>query len=492
MGFARPRRLDVEASDRKWLGHPRQPFECDREGIGNGRPGIAAFGKRPWAAEHQQSAAASFDELADHPQLIARERARFDAAEHQPAIGEELLARLREPGRELVWIVDLEEALVLVVGGPLQRHDREVLVVVDRAVQKRHLRPRLTFVVQDLLASIGNVDQGLAHVVLGHELTGTGRDSETEHPWTGIRRRESHPHRCRLAVLRQLHLLGADDAAFVLDVKRDGLAGVPGLRHDCVDHERRAKERGPRRRYAVHLHVAREPVPAHTHGEHRHCRCLQPEQRVAQRRVGGVRAVAHKDHPGQRQPRELLARTVESRAKAGLHPAERQLVGRLEAPRRGGEPERPKNESFRQGLDQRRVLAERLLDERTARLGAPVGNLHASRVVDEDGEEVLLRNGCLDHEDRAEQAEQHEGERRQAQDGQDDPVAHAPARRDRPIREHGRNNRRHGDRRGDVRTGGGCETKLPLLKNHRPIAEKEMEQRIQGHSGGWARLRPPR
>ncbi len=92
-----------------------------------GVPGVAAFGERARAAEHQQPAAAPLDELADHPQLIAGERASLDAAEDEAAIGEQLLARLRETGGELLRSSSTSEPQVLVVGRPLQRDDSRFL-----------------------------------------------------------------------------------------------------------------------------------------------------------------------------------------------------------------------------------------------------------------------------------------------------------------------------------------------------------------------------
>jgi hypothetical protein len=53
-------------------------------------------------AEHQQAAAAAIDELRDHLQLIAGQRGRFEAADDQRAIREQLFARLRKRRDQLV------------------------------------------------------------------------------------------------------------------------------------------------------------------------------------------------------------------------------------------------------------------------------------------------------------------------------------------------------------------------------------------------------
>ena len=175
------------------------------------------------AAEHQQAAAAAIDELRDHLQLIAGERAGLDAAENQAAIREQLFARLREAGDELVGVVDAE-AHVLVVGRPLQRDQQQVGIVVHRAADELHLGPRLALEVENLLPPVAHVDHGLARVVLGDQLAVLRRDAEAEHARPGVADGEAHASRRRRSIVRQLHLLRADDAAFVLDVERDGLA----------------------------------------------------------------------------------------------------------------------------------------------------------------------------------------------------------------------------------------------------------------------------
>ena len=164
--LAGARRLHAQPRDRHGVERARGPLDRDRQRVGDRRSRVAAFGERARPAEHQQPAAAPLDELADHAQLIAGERARFDAAENQAAVGEQLLARLRKAREQLLGIVDVEQPHVLVVRRALQRDDREVLVLVDRAPEELHLRPRLPFVVEHLLAAVGDVDERFARVVL--------------------------------------------------------------------------------------------------------------------------------------------------------------------------------------------------------------------------------------------------------------------------------------------------------------------------------------
>ena len=183
-------------------------------------------------------------------------------------------SRSSEAADQLFGVVVEEKPQILVVGSPLQRDHAEVLVVGDRAVDELHLGARLAFVVEDQLLAVRDVDERLAHVVLRDELTRLLRDAEAEQPRAGVRGDEADPYRRRLAVGRELDLLRSDDAAFVLDVDRDGLAGIAGLGHDRVDDERGPLERRARRRDSIDLDVAGEAVAADADGEDRHRRRL--------------------------------------------------------------------------------------------------------------------------------------------------------------------------------------------------------------------------
>ena len=97
------------------------------------------------------------------------------------AIREQLLARLREPGDELVGIVDAQPD-VLVVGRALQHDEQQVRIVLHGAADEAHLGARLALEVENLLRAIAHVDHRLARVVLGDQLAVLRRDPEAEHP----------------------------------------------------------------------------------------------------------------------------------------------------------------------------------------------------------------------------------------------------------------------------------------------------------------------
>ncbi len=152
--------------------------EHDRQRVAERRAGEAAFAEGARAAEHQQPAAAPVDELGQHGELVAREGRRLDAAEHEAAVLEELVARLREAADQLLGVVDLEPQ-VLVVGRALQHDELQLLVVGDRAPQELHLEARLALEVENLLAPVAHVDEHVARVVLGQQLAWPAAARET-------------------------------------------------------------------------------------------------------------------------------------------------------------------------------------------------------------------------------------------------------------------------------------------------------------------------
>ena len=162
--------------------------EFDRQHFGDRRPGPSAFGERSPAAEHQQAAAALADEVGEHPQLLGRERRRFDAAEDQRAVLEQLVARLREAADQLFGAADVLP-VVLVLGGAQQADDLQVLVVLHGAADELVLGPRLALDVERLLDAVHHLDERVAVVVLRDLLVALSRDLEAEDARTRHRRR---------------------------------------------------------------------------------------------------------------------------------------------------------------------------------------------------------------------------------------------------------------------------------------------------------------
>ena len=383
------------------------------------------------------------------------------------------------------------EAEVLVVGGALQRHDLQVLVVVDGAMEELQLRTRLAFEVQDLLGAIADVDERLALVVLRHQLAGPRRDAETEHARAGVRRREAHAHGGRLAVDRQLHLLRPDDAALVFDVERHRLAGVAGLRDERVHHQRRALERGRRRRHAIDLDVLGQRFPAEADREDRNVGRLHGQQRVRQLGVGRVGAVGHEHESRQRQAGELLPRAIERRAELRLRARKREFRRRRQALSGRGEAEAPQNEPARQRLEDVAVGGrEMLLHERAARLAVDVRNLHAPRVVDEHAEEVLLGYGGLHDQHGPEEAEQDDEQRREPDGHQDRAVTRVAFATGAAIRPDRQRDRGDDDGGGNVRAGRGHEAELALLKDDRPVIEQQPKETIEHACPPWQEIEP--
>ena len=172
--------------------------------------------------------------------------------------------------------------------------------------------------------------------------------------------------------------------------------------------------------------------------------------------------------------RQLVARAIERR-RARRRPLVLEVAGRLQAIRGRGEPEEAEDELLREGVQQRAIGAEVVVDERAARAPVDVGNLQASRIVHQDAQEVLLRHGGLQDQLGAEQAEHDHAEDRQAEDDEDDAVATA-ALRDAAIAEQrvrpgqtGEDNRHHHRPRG-------TQDEIALLEEQRRVFEEEAKQ----------------
>ncbi len=372
------------------------------------------------------------------------------------------------------------EAQVLVVRGALQDDELEVRIGVHRAADETDLGARLALEVEDLLAPVADVDHRLAGVVLGHQLAVLRRDAEPEHPRPGLVDGEPHPRRGGRAVGRQRHRLRPHDAALVLDVEHDRLAVEPGLADDHVDHQRRPLQRDARSADPANLDVARQRLLPDADGEDRQPLRLQGEQRLAERGFRGVRAVADHDQPGQRQAGQLLARAVEGNAQPRLRAAERQLVLGVHALRRAREAERPHHELVGEGLHETAVGGAELLPHETrARAIVVIGDLHAARIVEQHGEEVLLRDRGLDHQHRPEQADGDEPDQGHAQRGQDDAITRAQSRAAAAI---GGDRHHHGDagrRRRQIRRAPGGEAELSLREDDRAVGKQQLKKAFE-------------
>ena len=456
-----------------------QRIEHDGQHVGDRRARIPALGERPVAAQHQQPAAAPVDEVGDHPELIRREVVRLDAAEDQAAVPEEVGARRREAPGQLVRPLDAE-AEELVLGRALQQRDVEVLVVRHPAQEKLHLPARLAFEVQDPLAAVLDDDQRLAEIVLGDHLARLRRHPEAEEPGPRLGGGEAHPHRLRLAVGGQLHVLRGDDAALVLYLHGHRLAAVAAVRDHQLDRQRRAAQHAARRSHTAQLDVALELLAAQPHREDRHALRLQREQRLAQAAFQVVGAVAHHDQTGQRHARQLVVRPLERPPEVRPRAAERQLVQRRHAIGLPREPEEPQGEPVGEGGPQLAVgRAELPAHELVARRLVAIGDLHAARVVDEDAEEVLLRHHRRQHEHRPEQAERQHAQRGDADDGQDGAVRRLAVPAHREIRAQREVGRAGGGAERKQADPGRPERELALLEDQRAVLEQELEEWLE-------------
>ena len=213
-------------------------------------------------------------------------------------------------------------------------------------------------------------------------------------------------------------------------------------------------------------------------GEDRKSLGLEPEDRVAERRIRGVGAVAHHHQARDRQTGQLLPHARQRRAEARLRAAERQVAFLRRARRRAREAERADGEAFGQRLEQPAIGgAELALHERCARLAVHIGDLHAARIVEQHAEEILLRHRGAHDEQRPEHADQDDGENREADRRERDALARAAvALAIGQDRQPSRN--RHGGRR-DVRPRRGREPEFSLTEDDRGEFEEKSEEGVE-------------
>ena len=217
---------------------------------------------------------------------------------------------------------------------------------------------------------------------------------------------------------------------FVLDDERHLPAGVADLRHDDVEHERRALERarGVSTRVTWTSRVSRS-LPTPTANTGMPC-ALRPaiDSSIVRSALSEPSVTSTRPATG-RPLSSLRARSSASPSRVAV-PSNVRSRRRLQPLGRRREPEDAEIEALAERREQRRVgPAELLRDERAARLAVVIGHLHAARVVEQDADEVLLRHRDLEQQHRPQQAEQHDQEQTDADAEQHDAVAAARARR---------------------------------------------------------------
>jgi hypothetical protein len=357
----------------------------------------------------------------------------------------------------------------------------KVLVVAHGAADELHFPSRLAFEVENLLDAILHVHERIARVVLRDRLAFLRRHPEAEDARPGIRRREAHAHRRGLAVGGQRHLLRADDPAVAFHVEGNGRALVARLREHDVNDERGAFQHAPRRGDAADLDVAWHALASDTDGEYRYSVGFQREQRIGHGRRRRVGAVGDHDHAGERKTGKIFANTAERFADPRLCSAVRQLRGGGDAVRTRRKLEGANDEALRDRFEERAIgRAELVGHELAARFPLAIGDPHAARVVYQDGDEILLRDGGAQDQDRPKQAEDRDPDRDQAEGDEHDAIAWGAVAFDAAIRhERRRGAGRHGDHE-QRRRGGDREAKLSLFEDRGPVLEEERKKRFHG------------
>src|SRR5262249_36072248 len=151
--------------------------------------------------------------------------------------------------------------------------------------------------------------------------------------------------------------------------------------------------------------VVGESFSADADREHWYRTGLHACERFVERRVRRIGAVGDEHDAGERQSREIVARARERLTDARGAAAVIQLVGGLHPVCRSREAKFAENEPLRQALQQRATRTKAAPYELAPRFVLPIRNLHAARIVDDDGQEILLRYCGFQDERRTYEAE---------------------------------------------------------------------------------------
>ena len=223
--------------------------------------------------------------------------------------------------------------------------------------------------------------------------------------------------------------------------------------------------------------MSRSALAPDADGEDRQRRCaLSASERLRQRRSGRVGAVADDDEPGERQPGQLVARAVERRAEPRVpcrrtRDRRRGAAGRADERSEDAHPKRSAS-AWSSGAIRG---AELLLHEVGARLAVGVGDPHAARVVDQHADEVLLRHGGAEHQQRDGTGRTAAVRPGRAQAGQHQPVASGEAAR-RPAVAMTAAATRPGRRAGRTTPRRRGEAQFALAEDDPADAEKELRE----------------
>ena len=141
--------------------------QANGQQIGKRRFLVAAIGQRRAAAQEQQAAAAAIDKLLDQILLRGGEIVRFDGAENDALVAEQIV----HFGRETVLQLACRSAVghlhvELVLGGADYRVQRDVLVVFHRAADEFEVPARLAFHVQNARLGVVHVEHARQRVVV--------------------------------------------------------------------------------------------------------------------------------------------------------------------------------------------------------------------------------------------------------------------------------------------------------------------------------------
>ena len=387
----------------------------DRKQVRHAGGAPAAVGQRRAAREQQHPAAANVHKLLNQILLGRREIIGFHRTNDQPLVLEQVLGFRRKAIGQFLGIVD-PLAVNLVLGGAQHRNQLHAVIVVLGPPDEFVLPARLAFDVQHAALVGFHVDQTRDGVVRRVGLAGQRIERELQRLGAGSADIEQQILGLRLSVRRQRDLLCGQDFVSVAHAQRGLSARVAPLVKADARHQSRIRQRAGGDANVVDLHVAGHLFLAEAHGVNGDAAAAQRCDRVPVDPAGVVGAVAQQHDRADRQAGGFVGQLFDSVADVRDRSGSIEPIEAVHASDVAVEAIETRLKLLLQ-IGQYPALQrlEGLLQPSRAVLG----NSHAARIIDNQGDDVLLRVELRNHERWLPQQKKHDGSHRELQQPND-------------------------------------------------------------------------
>ncbi len=361
----------------------------DGKKIGHVRARPASIRQRKSPAKKQHAPSPPVDELANELLLRKREITGLHRTKNERLVAEEVFGPGREALGEFLGIVDTL-AVNLVLGGAQHGDDLHVAVVVFGAADKFVLPPRFAFHIENAAFGSVHVHQP-RHGIVGAILFALQRlEGKLQRLCAGGARIEQQVFGLDLVIRRERDLARSEDFVPVAYAERRFAPRKAALMEADARGKPRIRKRARGHDSVVDFHVVGSLFESEAYGVNRNAAVSEGGNRVGVDSAGIVRAVAQEHHRAHGQVggfRSQLLQTVID-ARRGCDGSGLQFLGIPETRETSVQAVEARLEFLLQ-LGERAVL-KGLGGLRFARR-ALIRDAHAARIVDEHGDNILLR-----------------------------------------------------------------------------------------------------